>query len=164
MRRIFLSFVLALAVAGPTVTGVGTARGADATVNFTERANPATLAVAPGTRVTFVNQSGERKRIRSEDGPAEFDSGNLEPGERWSVVLDAPGAYGYVDERDRDNSAYHGTITVNTGGQPAIGSPGAPAPHPPSGSPPPAAPAAASVAILDRSFSPTAVTVARGGR
>ena len=163
MRRIFLSFMLAVAVAGPAITGIGTAEAADATVTFTDRANPATLTVAAGTRVTFANQSGNRKRVRSEDGPAEFDSGNIESGGSWSVLLDTAGTYAYVDERDSDNPAYHGTITVSPPGQPAAGSPGSPALQSPSGSPAPPAPAAASVAILDRSFSPPAVTVAPGG-
>jgi plastocyanin len=163
MRRIFLSFLLVVAVAGPVVTGVATARAADATVTFTDRANPATLTVTPGTRVTFANRSGERKRVRSDDGPAEFDSGNVESGGSWSVVLDAAGTYAYVDERDRDNSAFHGTITVTPSTQPAAGPPDAPAPGASSGSPASTAPATASVAILDRSFSPLSITVAPGG-
>ena len=165
MRRILFSFMLAVAVAGPGITWVGTAVAADATVTFTDRANPATLTIAPGTRVTFANQSGERKRVRSEDGPAEFDSGNLEAGASWSVVLEASGTYPYVDDRDRDDTAYHGTITVSPGTQPGGGSPSTPAPptQPPTASPAPSAPATASVSILDRSFSPTTVTIAPGG-
>lgn len=164
MRRILLSFVLGVAVAGPGITWVAPAEAADATVTLTDRANPATLTVAPGTRVTFANHSGERKRIRSEDGPAEFDSGNLEAGAGWSVVLHAAGTYPYVDDRDRDDPAYHGTITVSSATQPGGGSPNSPAPtQPPAGSPAPSAPATASVAILDRSFSPATVTVAPGG-
>ncbi len=164
MRRFLLSLVLAVAVAGPGITWVAPAEAADATVTLTDRANPATLTVAPGTRVTFANQSGERKRIRSEDGPAEFDSGNIEAGAGWSVVLDAAGTYPYVDDRERDDSAFHGTITVSSAAQPGGGSPNSPAPgQPPAGSPAPAAPATASVAILDRSFSPISVTVAPGG-
>ena len=165
MRRFLLSLVLAVAVAGPGITWIGPAEAADATVTLTDRANPATLTVAPGTRVTFANQSGDRKRIRSEDGPADFDSGNLEAGESWSVVLDAAGTYPYVDERDRDDPAYHGTITVSSTAAPGGGSPNPPAPggSPPAGSPAPPAPSTASVAILDRSFSPATVTVAPGG-
>ena len=164
MRRFLLSLVLAVAVAGPGITWVAPAEAADATVTLTDRANPATLTVAPGTRVTFANQSGERKRIRSEDGPAEFDSGNIEAGAGWSVVLNAAGTYPYVDDRERDDPAFHGTITVNSAAQPGGGTPNSPAPaQPPAGSPAPSAPATASVAILDRSFSPTTVTVAPGG-
>lgn len=164
MRRILLSFMLAVAVVGPGITGIGAAEAAEAVVTFADRANPASLTVAPGTRVTFANQSGERKRVRSEDGPDEFDSGNLESGDSWSVVLDAPGTYPYVNDRDRDDPAYHGTITVSSAAQPGGGSPSTPAPsQPPAGSTAPPAPATASVAILDRSFSPTTVTVAPGG-
>ncbi|HZI39565.1 MAG TPA: plastocyanin/azurin family copper-binding protein [Acidimicrobiia bacterium] len=164
MRRILLSLVLAVAVAGPGITWIGPAGAADATITVTDRADPAALTVAPGTQVTFVNQSGERKRFRSEDGPAEFDSGNIEAGASWSVVLDAVGTYPYVDDRDRDDPAYHGTITVSAAGQPGGGSPNPPgSPQSPAGSPAPSAPAAASVAILDRSFSPGTVTVAPGG-
>lgn len=160
MRRFLLSLVLAAAVAGPGITWVAPAEAADATVTLTDRADPASLTVAPGTRVTFANQSGERKRIRSEDGPAEFDSGNIEAGAGWSVVLDAAGTYPYVDDRDRDDPAYHGTITVSSATQSGGGSPNTPAPGQP---PPPSAPSTASVAILDRSFSPATVTVAPGG-
>ncbi len=164
MRRFLLSLVLAAAVAGPGITWVAPAEAADAAVTLTDRANPATLTVAPGTRVTFSNQSGERKRIRSEDGPAEFDSGNIETGAGWSVVLDAAGTYPYVDDRDRDDPAYHGTITVTSAAQPAGGTPNSPVPaQPPAGSPAPSAPATAAVAILDRAFSPTTVTIAPGG-
>ena len=164
MRRILFSFMLAAAVAGPGISASGVAEAADATVTFTDRATPATLAVPSGTRVTFANQSGERRRVRSEDGPAEFDSGNIEPGASWSVVLDEAGHYPYVDERDRDDTGYHGTITVGTASEPASGSTGAPPSSSPStGAPAPSAPATASVAILDRSFSPATVTVAAGG-
>jgi plastocyanin len=164
MHRFLLSLVLAAAVAGPGITWVAPAGAADAAVTLTDRADPATLTVAPGTRVTFSNQSGDRKRIRSEDGPAEFDSGNIEAGAAWSVVLDAAGTYPYVDDRDRDDPAYHGTITVTPAAQPGGGTPNPPAPaQPPAGSPAPSAPATASVAILDRSFSPTTVTIAPGG-
>jgi plastocyanin len=164
MRRILLSFMLAVAAVGPGITGIGVAEAADATVALADRANPAALTVAAGTRVTFANQSGERKRVRSEDGPVEFDSGNLEAGASWSVVLDAAGTYAYVDDRDRDNTAYHGTITVSSAAHGGGGSPAPPTPSSPSAeSPPPAAPSTASVAILDRSFSPTSVTIAPGG-
>ena len=156
--------MLAASVAGPGMTRIGVAEAADATVTFTDRANPAVITVASGTRVTFANQSGERRRVRSEEGPEEFDSGNIEPGGSWSVVLDVSGNYPYVDERDRDDTAYHGTVTVGTATKPASASPAAPpAPAPTSGSPAPSAPATASVAILDRSFSPATITVAAGG-
>jgi plastocyanin len=169
MRRFLLSLVLAVAVAGPGITWVDPAEAADATVTLTDRAIPATLTVAPGTRVTFANQSGDRRRVRSEDGPAEFDSGNLEAGESWSVVLDAAGSYPYVDERS-DDPAYAGTITVSPTASPGSGSEDPPAPSEsspggssPAGSPAPSAPSTASVAILDRSFSPSTVTIAPGG-
>ena len=176
MRRFLFSLVLAVAVGGPGITWVAApAEAAEAAVTLTHRADPATLTVAPGTRVTFANQSGDRRRIRSEDGPADFDSGNLEAGESWSVVLDVPGNYPYVDERSHD-PAYQGTITVSSTTSPGGGAPNTPAPDglppagstPPGGSPaggssPPSAPSTASVAILDRSFSPAAVTIAPGG-
>ena len=164
MRRVLFFFLLAAALAGPGITGIGGAEAAEATVTFTDRANPATLDVASGTTVTFANQSGERRRVRSKDGPEEFDSGNIEPGDSWSVVLHGAGNYPYVDERDHDDTAFHGTITVGAVTQSAGGSAGAPAgSSPPSGSPAPSAPTTASVAILDRSFSPATATVAPGG-
>src|SRR5919106_2233198 len=140
MRRV----LLLLAVALLDIVWFPVAEASDATVTLADRATPASLSVAPGTRVTFSNQSGERRGVRSEDGPAGFDSGNLEAGASWSLILDVAGTYPYVDDRDRDDTAYHGTITVGAATEP------------------PSAPATASVDILDRSFSPTSVTVAPG--
>ena len=74
--------------------------------------SPREVRVPAGSVVGWVNRDDDEHRVRSRSGPAEFDSGNLEPGERFAVRLTAPGTYGYVDDRERDDTAYHGRIVV----------------------------------------------------
>ena len=119
---------------------------------------PASLAVATGDIVTWRNEDDERHRIRSREGPVEFDSGNLEPGEAFTLTFVTEGTYPYRDERDDSAPAYAGTIVVGpseiaTGGatEPAGNLPDAPPPS------------TASVAIADRAFAPASVVVAAGG-
>ena len=124
---------------------------------------PAVVYVEPGSVLTWRNLDGERHRVRSIDGPEEFDSGNLEPGAAFSVVLDAVGTYRYVDDRDRDDQAYWGTVAVGTASP--GGDTGSPSPSPPPGdgtgmAP---APASASVSIINRTFDPPTIRVAIGG-
>ncbi len=120
--------------------------------------DPATLAIRPGDVVTWRNEDAQRHRMRSTSGPAEFDSGNLEPGESFSFTFTDPGTYRYRDERDPDLSNYWGTITVTTATPP----PGASAPPPPPGATPP--PAGVTVTMAGRVFRPASVTIAAGGR
>jgi len=122
MRRLLLVPVVSALAALVLVPGV--VEAAEAAVTLTDRVTPASLSVVTGTRVTFRNQSAEERRVRSEDGPADFDSGNLDSGEMWSVVLNVAGTYHYLDDRHDDDVAFHGTITVGAS---------APSPPPPSG-------------------------------
>ncbi len=121
------------------------------------------VQLAVGDIVRFVNRDGERHRIRSRSGSDGFDTGNLEPGEVIQVRFATAGTFTYVDERDRDDAAYHGRIVVGGGGAGVgvptpgdVGLPGAPG----TGG---AAPSTASVTIGDRVFQPPATTVAVGG-
>lgn len=130
----------------------------EATVIISDGVEPASLEVAAGDTVTWRNEDDERHRIRSREGPAEFDSGNLEPGEAFAFTFVAEGSYPYRDERDDSATAYAGTIVVGpteaaTGGasEPAGSFPDAPPPS------------TASVAIADRAFAPASVEVAAGG-
>ena len=58
-----------------------------AVVRITDRLEPAQLEVSPGTTVTWRNEDDERHRVRSREGPVEFDSGNLEPGEGFTFTV-----------------------------------------------------------------------------
>ena len=133
---------------------IATAEDVDVLIADTLR--PAQLTVAPGTTITFVNQDGERHRVRSVSGPAEFDSGNLEQGATYSVTLTADGTYEYVDDRDRHNEAYHGSITVTTGDPPSGGTEPDPAP----GAPAPLL--SGDVSIVDRVYRPASIEVGVG--
>lgn len=140
---------------------------------------PKDVSVAKGTAVTFRNADSTRHRVRTTDGPASIDSGNLEPGDSFTITLTASGTYRYLDDRNRENRAYWGTITVDA----ATSSPGQPAPPPdapasgtPSGQTPPAttgpaapapsspaAPSTVTVSIANRAFAPATVRIAVGG-
>ncbi len=119
-------------------------------ISITTTLSPLTVTVESGTTVQWVNNDGERHRMRTTNSPAEFDSGNLEPGESFSVTLETPGIYLYVDDRDDANTAYHGAITVEEVGATDPGDP----------PPPPAA--SGDVSMAGRQFSPTSLTVAEG--
>ena len=106
---------------------------------------PTRLEVSAGTVVTWRNQDDERHRVRSRQGPVEFDSGNLEPGDRFSVTFVVAGDYPYFDERNDEDASYFGTIVV-IDDQPVGGPP----------------PMEASVTLIDESFQPPALEVAVG--
>lgn len=156
MRRARL---LAVVLAGAGILPAAIpAAAAGHLVRITATLEPAALTVAPGDRVTWRNDDDERHRIRSTSGPAQFDSGNLEPGESFSVTLAATGRYDYLDDRDRDLTQYHGAITVRAGASST--------PPPPNGGPgatPRPAASTATIAIGDRIFRPASVTIGAGG-
>ncbi len=122
------------------------------TVSITTTLTPLAVTVAPGTTISFVNNDGERHRMRTTNSPVDFDSGNLEAGESFNVTLDVPGIYLYVDDRDDANTAYHGAITVEE----AAVDPGDPPP------PPPPSATSGDVSMAGRQFSPASLTVAEG--
>jgi len=110
-----------------------------------DKLTPKRLEVSAGTVVTWRNEDRERHRVRSRQGPVEFDSGNLEPGERFSVTFVVAGEYPYLDERNDEDTAYFGTVVV-IDDQPASGPP----------------PLAATVTLIDESYQPPALEVAVG--
>ncbi|MCS6936919.1 MAG: CHRD domain-containing protein [Candidatus Bipolaricaulota bacterium] len=55
--------------------------------------NPATVNIAPGTTVTWVNEDSIAHNVTSRDGL--FDSPVLNRGQRFSYKFDRPGTYGY---------------------------------------------------------------------
>ncbi|MEX1335122.1 MAG: cupredoxin domain-containing protein, partial [Candidatus Limnocylindrales bacterium] len=98
------------------------AMGQDGEVIIEDKLSPQRLEVSVGSVVTWRNEDDERHRMRSRQGPVEFDSGNLEPGERFSVTFVVAGEYPYLDERNDEDRSYFGTIVViddqPTGGPP----------------------------------------------
>jgi len=55
---------------------------------------PATLTVAPGTRVTWTNRDDEPHAVQSSDRTT-FKSRPLDTGDSFSRVFDQPGRYEY---------------------------------------------------------------------
>lgn len=107
-----------LLVTATLLAGAVAARAGE-TILLRDGPSPDLLVVPAGSTVTWQNIDDERHRVRSVDGPREFDSGNLEPGESFSLRLALAGRYRYVDERreDEDDTERHedevrGTILV----------------------------------------------------
>ena len=152
-----------LLVAGVVAFGGGTAFAASVqTVTVGTSLSPRDLTVAPGTKVTWQATGDGEHRIRSTSGPAELDSNNLEQGDSWSFTFSTPGKYVYLDDRNKDNLALHGTVTVGTAGSDPGASPGMPAmPGMPAAAP--AAPTTAAVSLAGETFTPASVTIAVGG-
>jgi plastocyanin len=115
------------------------------TVTITDRLSEPDVRIEPGTTVTWINQDAERHRIRSTAGPADIDSGNLDPGAQFVMTFDVEGTYSYQDDRNPDDTAYHGTITVSAE---------ASTPPPPGGS--------STVDIIDNSYRPANISVSSG--
>ncbi len=88
------------------------------TVDIRDHAfNPAQLNVAPGTTVTFVNNDTEPHTATADNGL--FDTGVLEPGSSFEVLLDGSGTVPYHCELHPD---MQGSIVVGEAGQ--AGEPG----------------------------------------
>ena len=148
-RHLVLASLVALVAAGFVAPIAASA--ATVSVRITDRLSPAELTVPAGATIRFVNADNERHRMRSQSGPAEFDSHNLEPGQSYSMKLTAKGTYTYLDERDDDDTRYHGRIVVG-GATSGGGSSTGPAPA-----------SSPSVSMAGRAFSPATVTIAAGG-
>jgi len=156
--RIVLSLVAIALLLAPVTVQVALA--ATATVTIGDGLDPASLQVAPGATITWTNSSGDRHRMRTTSGPAEFDSGDMDPGQTFSVTLSKLGTYQYIDDRNKDLSNYWGTITVADAptpppkptATPAPGTTPAPTPAPPPGD----------ILMAGRAFSPATLTVNAG--
>ena len=79
-RRLLLASLVASVVIGFGAPVAASA--AIVSIRITDRLSPAEVTVPAGTTIRFVNADDERHRMRSQSGPAEFDSHNLEPGSR----------------------------------------------------------------------------------
>ncbi len=119
---------------------------------------PATLTVTPGTTVTWTNNDLDRHRVRSQSGPVEFDSGDLDPGQTFAFTFRALGTSQYRDDRNPSLARYFGTVTVSAQPTPAP----TPAPSGPGGSPAPTPAPATAVRMAGRAFNPPALTIDLG--
>lgn len=89
MNALLLASVM-VACAGSTPPTVSPT----ATVHIKDFAyNPATLTVAPGTTVRFVNDDADAHTVTATD--KSFDSGGLDMGDVWTHEFDKPGKYAY---------------------------------------------------------------------
>ena len=142
-RRLLAAAVLA-ALASLTAATIALGQDTEEVV-ISDTLKPKQLEVSSGTVVTWRNEDRDRHRVRSRQGPVEFDSGNLEPGERFSVTFVVAGEYPYLDERNDEDPSYFGSVVVID--------------DQPTGGPPPLA---ASVTLIDESFQPPTLEVAVG--
>ncbi|MEE8331286.1 MAG: plastocyanin/azurin family copper-binding protein [Acidimicrobiia bacterium] len=157
IERRLASGVLALLLALGPLAVAGAASAAAVGVTIDDALTPKDLAVGVGTTVTWTNGDTERHRMRSRSGPVEFDSGNLDPGDKFQFTFSVEGTYSYLDERDTDNPAYQGSVVVT-----ADAPPGGEEPAPPPGGEPPAPPVGGDVSIFNRSYQPGSLTVGVG--
>ncbi len=87
----------------------------ETTVTLTEEGfEPANLTVKAGTKIVWLNESGDVATVNSDDHPTHLDNdllnlGRFGDGEELSVVIDQPGTYGYHDHL---NPQRLGTIVV----------------------------------------------------
>ena len=88
MNALLLASVLLLAQ-GPAPTAA-----TSATVHIKNFAfHPATLTIAPGTTVRFVNDDGEAHTVTASD--KSFDSTGLDTGDAWTHKFSKPGTFTY---------------------------------------------------------------------
>ncbi len=144
LRRRLIGAAVLAALASLAVATVALGQDSEVVI-IKDKLAPKRLEVSAGTVVTWRNQDDDRHRMRSRQGPVEFDSGNLEPGEHFSVTFVVSGEYPYIDERNDEDRAYFGTIVVSddrsAGGPPST---------------------EAIVTLIDESFQPPALEVAVG--
>ncbi len=136
---------------------------ATSTVTIGDQLDPAQLTITPGSTVTWINESGNRHRMRSTSGPTEFDSGDLDPGESFSVTFSVLGTWQYRDERNDDLSNFWGTITVAEAPTPRPDP--TPTPRPGTTAPPAGAtpvPPPGDILMAGRVFNPRSLTVDAG--
>ena len=126
--------------------------------------HPREVRVGAGDVVEWRNADLERHRMRSRSGPAEFDSGNLESGERYGIRFAAAGTYPYLDERNDAAAAWHGRIIVIAAGAPVEPVPTDAAPNAPNTPSDPTTEATNATVVLGDDFvDPTAVRIGVGG-
>jgi plastocyanin len=85
------------------------------TIAITDELSVAHLSVTPGTTVTWVNKDDDSHRVMSAGRRLEFDSGELEPGERFTHTFRSVGDVTYHDHFNMADPAYMGMVMVEKG-------------------------------------------------
>lgn len=130
--------VVMAAVVGVAIAGSGPAAADDVTVTIEPTGlAPASVAVAPGTAITWVNAAGADRFVAADDGT--FDSGRLGPNETFQFVFTTERTLSYHVTGQPGQS---GTIVVRAGASTTApvagaGSPFAQSPTPPAAVPDP---------------------------
>ena len=142
-----------------SVLGVGVvANAADQIgISITDTLSPASVTIHVGTTVTWTNNDSQQHELRSTGGPTQFRTNPLDAGQTASVTFSTVGTYTYVDHRNDQAAAYHGTIIVTNDATPVT------APPATTPGPAPSAPATASIHLAGARFAPASATVAVGG-
>lgn len=103
-----VSAATSTARANPPVTSPAAVASGHATVSISMFAfKPATLVVAPGTRITFTNH--DMTAHTATTVKRGFDTGTVNPGQSVTVTLSAPGTYTYYCEF---HAFMRGTVVV----------------------------------------------------
>lgn len=76
--------------------------------------DPASITITPGSKVIFVNNSGENATVNSDPHPTHtnyppLNLGSIDPGQSKNLTFDTPGTYGYHNHL---NPSQRGTIIV----------------------------------------------------
>ena len=104
--------------ATPTPTPTPVPTGSTITIS-SNGASPRELTVAPGTRVTFMNNDSRAHQMTSDPHPEHFDCpelndvGRLTPGQsRQTGNLVTTGTCGFHDHENPDSAALKGQIII----------------------------------------------------
>lgn len=150
---------------------------AGSTISITDKLSSQHLSVAPGSTVTWVNEDDDSHRITSDKGASvEFDSGVLEPGDRFTHTFSSAGDVTYHDASHAKDASYFGmvmvqpdasrTSTTNLSATPALFTGGNTAAQPAAFTTAAASdlPTHVEVEIHNKNeFRPATVTIAKGG-
>ncbi|MBR7827332.1 cupredoxin domain-containing protein [Actinospica sp. MGRD01-02] len=94
-----------------TSTGTTSAAAADTIVIKNFAFSPATLTVAPGTKVTVMNEDSVTHTLTSTASPHAFDTGDIAAGA--TMTFTAPGKAGSYPYICTIHTYMHGTLTVS---------------------------------------------------
>ena len=150
-------FLLVPAMLATTFINTATAQDSPV-VNISTALDPSVVTIEVGTSVTWTNIDGREHQMRSETGPAEFDTDDLEPGASATITFTVEGIYTYADHNDPENHEYQGTLVV----VPVGDAPWFPGPGDAGTPPPPPPPTEATVGMAGRVFRPATLTVGVG--
>lgn len=105
------SGLLSVAAASPSSAALGTKPGKGSAVTVKGfQFRPASVKVAPNTKVTWTNQDAVEHTVTSGSGaPRAFDKSLTGKGAKFSTRLSAPGTYEYFCAR---HPSMKGTVTV----------------------------------------------------